>query len=129
MKYLLDTHTFIWLDSEPEKLSKTALNICQNANNELYLSSASVWEMQIKHQIGKLDFKIPIAEMIKIQQQDNDLRILNIQLKHIYQLNVLPLHHNDPFDRLLLSQSAIENMPIISADGKFKYYSDAAIIW
>lgn len=129
MKFLLDTHAFIWLDTAPEKLSKTALTLCQNENNELYLSSASVWEMQIKNQLGKLNFNVSIAEMIKVQQHDNDLKILNIELKHIYQLNTLPLHHNDPFDRLLLSQSSIENIPIISADGKFHLYSDAVIIW
>lgn len=129
MKVLLDTHTFIWLDSTPEKLSKPAFDICQNENNELYLSCASVWEMQIKNQLGKLNFKVPIDEMIKIQQQDNDLKILDIQLEHIYQLKSLPLHHNDPFDRLMLSQSLTENIPIISADGKFKYYDEAIIIW
>jgi PIN domain nuclease of toxin-antitoxin system len=85
--------------------------------------------MQIKNQLGKLNFKIPIAEMIAIQQQDNDLKILDINLQHINQLNILPLHHNDPFDRLLLSQSTIENMPLISADEKFKYYDNAKIIW
>lgn len=86
MKVLLDTHTFIWLDSAPEKLSKSALEYCENENNSLYLSVASVWEMQIKNQLGKLNFKIPIAEMIHIQQQDNDLKILDINLPHIYQL-------------------------------------------
>lgn len=129
MKVLLDTHTFIWLDSTPEKLSKTALKTCQNEDNELYLSGASVWEMQIKNQLGKLNFKISIAEMIATQQQDNDLKILNIQLQHIYQLKELPPHHNDPFDRLLLSQSLTENMPIISVDSKFKFYDNAVIIW
>ncbi len=129
MKVLLDTHTFIWPDTAPEKLSKSALEYCENENNSLYLSVASVWEMQIKNQLGKLNFKIPIAEMIHIQQQDNDLKILDINLPHIYQLKVLPLHRNDPFDRLLLSQSAIENMPLISADEKFKYYDHAWIIW
>jgi PIN domain nuclease of toxin-antitoxin system len=129
MNVLLDTHTFIWLDSAPEKLSKSALECCQNENNTLYLSTVSVWETQIKNQLGKLNFKIPIAEMIAIQQQDNDLKILDINLQHIYQLKILPLHHNDPFDRLLLSQSTIENMPLISADEKFKYYDNAKIIW
>lgn len=80
MKVLLDTHTFIWLDSAPEKLSKKALGFCESLENTLYLSSVSVWEMQIKSQLGKLYFKIPIAEMIQIQQQDNDLEILDINL-------------------------------------------------
>ena len=129
MNLLLDTHTFIWLDSAPEKLSKTALDFCKNKNNTLYLSAVSVWEMQIKHQLGKLDFKIAMAEMIQTQQQENDLKILDIRLKHIYQLKNLAPHHNDPFDRLLLSQSSIEDMSLISADSKFSRYDNALIIW
>jgi PIN domain nuclease of toxin-antitoxin system len=129
MRVLLDTHTFIWLDSSPEKLSKTALALCQDEKNELYLSIASAWEMQIKNQLGKLKFNMPLSEMIKTHQQDNALKILNIHLEHIVQLKNLPLHHNDPFDRLLLTQSLAENIPIISADVKFKYYSDVVILW
>lgn len=129
MKVLLDTHTFIWLDSQPEKLSQTALNLCQDVNNELYLSTASIWEMQIKNQLGKLSFKVLISEMVSAQQQDNDIKILNIRLEHIYRLDELPRHHNDPFDRLLLSQSLEENMPIISADTKFDQYSNIVTLW
>lgn len=98
------------------------MEICQNLNNQLYLSIASVWEMQIKMQLGKLDLKIPLADMIKMQQQENDLKILNITLEHIYQLQVLPFHHNDPFDRIIMAQSFLENMPIISIDGNFNKY-------
>ena len=129
MKALLDTHTFIWLDSEPEKLSQTAFNLCQDGNNELYLSMASVWEMQIKSQLGKLSFKVSISGMVNVQQQDNDMKILDIQLNHIYRLKDLARHHNDPFDRLLLSQSLEESMPIISADKKFYQYNDVVTLW
>lgn len=127
MKVLLDTHVFIWLDSEPEKLSQTALNICQNQNNQLYLSVASVWEMQIKHQLGKLNLKLPISQMLTTQEQDNNLKVLPIKL--IYQLKNLLLHHNDPFDRLLLAQSLQENMSIVSADTKFNQYENVIILW
>jgi|JFJP01.1.fsa_nt_gi PIN domain nuclease of toxin-antitoxin system len=129
MKILLDTHVFIWLDSAPENLSQTALNICQNQNNQLYLSIASVWEMQIKYQLGKLNLRLPIAQMLATQQQDNNLKILPIELNHIYQLRNLLLHHNDPFDRLLLAQSLQENMSIISADTKFNQYENVIILW
>ena len=122
MKILLDTHAFIWLDTQPEKLSKTAMEVCQDIDNQLYLSIASVWEMQIKAQLGKLELKIPLADMVKVQKQENDLNILTITLEHIYQLQMLPFHHNDPFDRLIIAQSFLENMTIISADGKFKDY-------
>jgi len=128
MKVLLDTHAFIWLDTQPEKLSKTALEVCQNVDNQLYLSMASVWEMQIKVQLGKLDLRIPLAEMLKVQQQDNDLKVLSITLEHIYQLQSLPFHHNDPFDRLIIAQNSLENMTLVSADGKFKNY-DISVLW
>ena len=128
MKVIIDTHIFIWLDTQPEKLSKISIDICQNSYNQLYLSMASVWEMQIKMQLGKLKLNIPLNEMIEIQQQENDLNILNISLKHIYQLQMLPLHHNDPFDRIIMAQSLLENMPIISADDKFKSYA-VQVLW
>ena len=128
MKVLLDTHAFIWLDTQPEKLSKTAMDICQDTDNQLYLSMASLWEMQIKAQLGKLKLKIPLADMLTVQQQENDLNVLNIALTHIYQLQALPLHHNDPFDRLIIAQSVLENMTLISVDEKFKAY-DVSVLW
>lgn len=128
MKILLDTHAFIWLDTQPEKLSKSAMEICQNVDNQLYLSMASVWEIQIKVQLGKLVLKIPLADMLKVQQQENDLNILNIALEHIYQLQNLPFHHNDPFDRLIIAQSSLEKMTLVSADGKFSNY-DISVCW
>ena len=129
MNILLDTHVFIWLDTQPEKLSKTAFDLCRDESNQMYLSMASIWEMQIKNQLGKLSFDVSIAEMVLIQQQDNELQILEIQLEHIYRLSDLSKHHNDPFDRLLLSQSLEENMPIISADTKFEQYDDVTVLW
>ena len=128
MKVLLDTHAFIWLDTQPEKLSKTAMEICQDTDNQLYLSMASIWEMQIKVQLGKLKLKIPLADMLTVQQQENDLNVLNIALAHIYQLQALPFHHNDPFDRLIITQSVLENMTLISVDEKFKAY-DVSVLW
>ena len=112
MKMLLDTHVFIWLDTQPEKLSNTAMEICQDIDNQLYLSMASVWEMQIKVQLGKLKLKIPLADMLTVQQQEN----VSIALTHIYQLQALPFHHNDPFDRLMIVQSLLGNMTLISVD-------------
>ncbi len=128
MKVLLDTHTFIWLDTLPEKLSKMAMDICQNVDNQLYLSIASIWEIQIKIQLGKLNLRVPLADMLKVQQQENDLNILNITVEHIYQLQNLPFFHNDPFDRLIIAQSSLENMTLVSADGKFKNY-DISVLW
>jgi len=116
MKLLLDTHTFILWDSEPEKLSQRALELCRNPTNILLLSIASVWEMQIKLQLGKLSLKLPLAQMINTQQQTNQLELLSITVSHVLALNTLPNIHKDAFDRLLVAQANIENVILISHD-------------
>jgi PIN domain nuclease of toxin-antitoxin system len=122
MKMLLDTHVFIWLDSAPEKLSSTALAVCQEQRNTLYLSMASIWEMQIKQQLGKLALKLPLQQLVEWQCLHNSLQILPITTGHIYALNDLPPHHKDPFDRLILVQAKLENLTLISADSIFNRY-------
>lgn len=128
MNVLLDTHVFIWLDSVPERLSDKALVVCQDQNNALYLSMASVWEMQIKQQLGKLNLKLPLKRLIEEQCANNGLQILPIEIDHIYALNELPLHHNDPFDRMILAQAKLENLDLVSADTVFSHY-DVDLIW
>jgi PIN domain nuclease of toxin-antitoxin system len=76
MKYLLDTHVFLWINDCPEKLSKNALDICQNPQNELYLSLVSVWEIQIKSQLKKLKLHTTLSHIIETQQKDNNINIL-----------------------------------------------------
>jgi len=93
MKLLLDTHTFLWLDGSPEQLSPTALAACEDPANQLSLSVVSAWEIQIKHQINRLQLDVPLEEMIRGQQVANDLRILPVELHHVYALAGLPLHH------------------------------------
>ena len=93
MKLLLDTHTFIWWDSEPAKLSTKVLALCQDQENTLILSVASVWEIQIKSQLGKIKLNLPLKELIISQQKINNIVILPIALKHILSLEGLPSHH------------------------------------
>ena len=122
MKLLLDTHIFLWLNQEPNKLSTKALKACEDSNNTLYLSHVSPWEIQIKNQLGKLELDEPLESMIKIQQQENDLKLLPIELSHIYALAKLPYHHNDPFDRLLIAQASVESMSLVTVDSKITPY-------
>jgi len=122
MRLLLDTHTFLWLDGSPEHLSPAALAACEEPTNELYLSVVSAWEIQIKHQINRLQLDVPLEEMIQGQQTANDLKILSVELHHVYILQQLPLHHYDPFDRLLLAQAKAEQMRLVSADSQFAPY-------
>jgi len=128
MKLLLDTHTFIWWDSEPDKLSPPALALCQDRTNRLLLSVASVWEMQIKLQLGKLQLTLPLAEMIKGQQQHNGLAVLPITLAHVLALQNLPPHHKDPFDRLLIAQANVEDATLVSRDPLFSTYP-VKVLW
>ncbi len=130
MKLLLDTHVFIWLDTAPEKLSTTAQRACLDRDNTLYLSVTSVWEMLIKQRLGKLTLDIPLEEMLNVQQEVNQLQILSIDLKHVLAIQALPLHHNDPFDRLLIAQANVESAQLVTADGQIGQYTDQVnVLW
>jgi PIN domain nuclease of toxin-antitoxin system len=128
MRLLLDTHTFIWWDSEPAKLSVQALALCQDRQNSLLLSVASVWEMQIKLQLGKLKLTLPLSEIIESQQQTNHLEVLPILLPHVLAVQHLPAHHKDPFDRLLIAQANVEDVSIVSNDPMFPKYTNK-VLW
>ena len=123
MKLLLDTHTFVWWDSDPSRLSSSALQACQNQANTMMLSVVSVWEMQIKTQLGKLKLNMPLAEIIRNQQQVNGVQILSMTLDHVLALEDLPVHHKDPFDRLLIAQANVEEAVLVSSDSAFSEYS------
>ena len=122
MKLLLDTHIFIWWADHPEKLSPAALSALEDEANELLLSVASVWEMQIKIRLGRLKLSLPLKELIGSQQETNDLKILPVALTHVLALDALPFHHKDPFDRLLIAQSIEEDATLVSADSQFSAY-------
>lgn len=122
MKLLFDTHTFIWWDSDPSKLSGRVLELLINKDNIRLLSVVSLWEIQIKHQLGKLTLNKALGEIIAIQQK-NYIGILPITIAHILALDSLPIHHKDPFDRLLIAQANIENAVLISCDSVFSNYS------
>lgn len=127
MKVLLDTHIFIWWNGNVGLLSPTARAVCEDAENTLVLSLASIWEMQIKYQLGKLTFNQLLPEIIQSQQRGNGLELLPITTEHIYALQELPAHHRDPFDRLLIAQARTEAMPLMTADSAFFPYQEAGV--
>jgi PIN domain nuclease of toxin-antitoxin system len=122
MKILLDTHIFIWATTSPELLSVSTTSHLQDTSNVFYLSVASIWEMQIKINLGKLRLSGSLPNVVKKRQQESGLQILPIELRHIYALSTLPAHHRDPFDRLLIAQSQTEKMPLLTADVAFAAY-------
>ena len=122
MKLLLDTHTFIWWDSDPSKLSKRALELLKDKNNLRLLSVVSLWEIQIKHQLGKLTLNKTLREIVA-SQKNNFIEILPITVTHVLALDSLSIFHKDPFDRLLIAQANTENAVLISCDSVFANYS------
>lgn len=119
---LFDTHSFIWWADEPTKLAPAALAALEDENNRLFLSDASIWEMQIKVQLGKMKLKLLLPDLIESQKRNNDVEILHITTEHILALDNLPFHHKDPFDRLLIAQSIVENFTIVTLDSEFPAY-------
>ena len=125
MKYLLDTHIFLWWilnNSKLSKLSKSAKKAITNAENDLYLSSASTWEMVIKSTIGKLSLPSPPEILVREQLILNAVIALDISIEHTLALSKLPMLHKDPFDRILIAQSICENLTIITDDPLIKAY-------
>ena len=128
MKLLLDTHTFLWLNDQPEKLGKAAMRECENPDNTLCLSIVSLWEIQIKKQLSKLDLKVPWWEMLHTQERENALTTLAVSVDHVQRLGELPMFHRDPFDRMLVVQAQVEGMTLVSADQSMAPY-DVHVLW
>jgi PIN domain nuclease of toxin-antitoxin system len=110
MRYIIDTREII------------------ESNDVRYISIASIWEMAIKSNTGKLTFQVPFDQLVSEQLAINGYEILPLDLAHVFQLANLPLHHKDPFDRILISQAMNENIPIVSVDAHFKNYP-ITVIW
>ena len=120
--FLLDTHTFLWFINDDKALSAVAKEHIEDTEATLYLSVASLWEMAIKVSLGRLDMPAPFAKFIEQQIAENSLELLQITPSHAGTVAMLPFHHRDPFDRLLIAQSVSERFPIISKDEIFDQY-------
>ena len=105
MNLLLDTHAFLWFDMSPERISEPAMQALLSSDNNLYLSVVSIWEMQIKSQLGKLKLSGDLAKIVRNQESTNGIKLLPLNPPHIYNLASLPEYHKDPFDRLLIAQA------------------------
>jgi PIN domain nuclease of toxin-antitoxin system len=125
---LLDTCAFIWWDSGGGRLSSVAAAALQDPANRLHLSHVSLWEMQLKHQRGKLLLRKPLAEVIEEQCRQNGLLLLSIEPSDIDGLSQLPFHHADPFDRLIISQARRRGFSVVTEDREFPKYG-VPILW
>ena len=128
MRLMLDTHTFLWFIEGSLNLSDTAKNLIEDERNQKFLSVASLWEMSIKVSIGKLQLKMAFTELVKQQIYGNAIELLTIKPEHLDELAKLPFHHKDPFDRLIIAQSLVESLPLITKDTVFESYP-VQILW
>jgi PIN domain nuclease of toxin-antitoxin system len=128
MRALLDTHTLLWLVDSPDKLPTEVTAICEDENNALYISVASSWELSIKMSLGKIELEDNALARLQAWCDDNTVQLLPIQVSHCQQVQTLPFHHRDPFDRLLIAQAMCEQLVLLSVDRHFADY-DVDVLW
>ena len=122
MRILLDTQCWLWMAASPERLSERARGLVQSTANELLFSAASAWEIAIKHALGKLQLPEPPPRYVPSRADRLRTSPLAIDQGHALRVALLPPHHRDPFDRLLVAQAQSEDMPILTADPVFGRY-------
>src|SRR5580693_8640769 len=127
MKALLDTHAFLWALAGDARMSRRARDTFTGPTG-LSLSIANLWEILIKVQSGKLKLPRPAGPYVLKKLAENGIEMLPISIDHLLALERLPMHHRDPFDRMLIAQSLEENLPIVTSDPLFDRY-DVLLIW
>lgn len=123
MDYLIDTHVLLWWITDDKRLSSKAKAIIGNRRSNIYWSTVSSWEISIKHALGRLEFDDPPNVLIPAELEHNQIETLPVHNEHAFLAGQLPLHHKDPFDRMLIAQAQIESLTLISDDSKFKLYN------
>jgi PIN domain nuclease of toxin-antitoxin system len=118
MKLLLDTHVLLWWLDDPERISDSAKSTIRNPENSVCVSAATVWEIVIKKALGKLDAPDNLAEVLRVCQFES----LPITVEHALAVQDLPLHHSDPFDRILIVQAQVEGLTIVTRDSNILRY-------
>ncbi len=128
MKILLDTHAFLWWITQDQRLSTCAQEIIEDGENEVFISAATGWEIAIKTQLGRLNLPDEPEDFVMGQLKVNAMISLPIEMRHALHISKLPDYHRDPFDRILVAQAQLENLPILSADPDIGKY-DVTVIW
>jgi PIN domain nuclease of toxin-antitoxin system len=128
MRLLLDTHAFLWFIEGNLNLSDTARNLIEDEGNQRFLSIASLWEISIKVSTDKLTLGMKFTELVTQQVYSNAIELLEIRPEHLDELAEMPFHHKDPFDRLIIAQSIVESMSVVSKDSAFGSYP-VTLLW
>lgn len=125
-RILLDTSAFIWATSSPTHISKRAAAAIEPEDVTVEVSAISLTEIAIKQAKGKLTFS---KQVVETGIYDFKLRVLPYAAAHAYKFFDLPLHHTDPFDRMIIAQALVEDIPIVTSDAQFRKYRDLTVIW
>lgn len=128
MRLLLDTHVFLWWIGDDPRLSLPAREAITAADNVVFLSVASAWEISVKARLGKLTLPCDVESFLPDQIQRNAISILPIGLAHALLVSRLPIHHRDPFDRMLVAQAQAEKLTLVTADAAIRQY-DVKLCW
>jgi PIN domain nuclease of toxin-antitoxin system len=128
VRILLDTHVFLWWNEASPELSKRAYALLSDPRNTLLLSVVSAWELVLKMQTGKLKLPEPASVYVPTRIAHYGIESLEVTLQHVLRCDSLPLYHRDPFDRLLIAQSLVEEVPILTADPLIRKYS-VEVLW
>ena len=123
MKVLLDTHAFLWLITDEDRLSENALQTYLKTENSLFFSAASLWEICIKKSLGKISLNDGWLQTIQEEMEINTIQWLSIEKTHCVEVTELPFHHRDPFDRMLIAQAIVEEMKSLSRENRLTDYA------
>jgi PIN domain nuclease of toxin-antitoxin system len=121
MRILLDTHAVVWYLDGNEKLQPNHRHLIVDSRNDLFVSTASLWELAIKISIGRLETPRSLSDILAALQKQG-FEVLPVMPGHTLQITALPLHHRDPFDRMLIAQALVEHLSLLTYDIAFKSY-------
>ena len=128
VKYLLDTHAFLWWIGDDPSLSEKARSIISDEKNKIYLSAVSVWEIAIKSRAGRIEIREELEPFVTRHVRENAFLPLPITLLHSAKVQLLPNHHRDPFDQMLAAQGMVEEMPVITVDKMIESFG-GRVVW
>jgi PIN domain nuclease of toxin-antitoxin system len=122
VKFLVDTHCWLWLHASPRRLSAETLTLLADPANDLLLSAASSWEIAIKYTLGELPLPLPPSQYVPERMAASGTQALPVEHAHALQVAALPAHHRDPFDRLLIAQAQLEKLVLVTVDRQLERY-------
>lgn len=122
MRFLLDTHTFLWFDAGSARLNPHVRTLIESPEHERFVSIATLWEMAIKASLGRLDLRLSLIEYAEVAVEGNGFRLLAVTPPHLERISAMPFHHRNPFDRMLVAQALADDFTLLSRDETLDAY-------